>query len=79
MPVIGIAHCIRDSHSHWHAVADATTSTGCPEVDRMPTFFRPVLRLLSVLEEESGRLSSESSLPSIKALPLTVMGPLPCS
>ena len=48
-------------------------------VDIMHTFFRPVLRLLSVPEDDSGRLSSESSLPSMKALPLTVMGPLPCS
>ena len=43
------------------------------------TFRRGCFLLLSVLVEASDSSSSISSDPSMKAFPLTVMGPLPCS
>ena len=46
---------------------------------RERTFFLVCFGLVSALLLASEKPSSESSVPSMNAFPLTVMGPLPCS
>lgn len=74
--------------AEWHMQAKskfAITCTACTAacalvrvLGRGQTFFLGLLGLGSVLGEAS-ESSRSSSTPSMKAFPLTVMGPLPCS